>query len=109
MFFSPFMVPKGLTKKEVAICIKLRRFREIENNLLSMTSGSLAPCLTPIGLPRELYAPDLGEMTRERFISGITKYKSQVLGRIAHFQITIGDQFDKAIGVKAKDRSWWRR
>ena len=97
MFFSPTRVPVGLTNKEVAICIKLRRFRQIENKLLDTLRGQLAPLMFPIMLPRELMPlPPGKKMTRKLFAAGIKKYKQQVLDYIDHFKKVIAEQLDQA-------------
>ncbi len=98
MFFSPTRVPVGLTKKEVKICLSLRRFRQIERELQTILHGPAASLLRPINLPRELLPLPSGQkMTRKKFKAGIKAYKVQVLELIDLCKQVIADNIDARI------------
>jgi hypothetical protein len=99
MFFSPNRVPRGLTKKEVQLCISLRRSRQIEHKINQILLGDVLAAGRPIALPLEFSSPTAlaKRITRKEFAAGIVAYKAQVLALIDNFKAVMAKRLDERI------------
>jgi hypothetical protein len=83
MFFSPNRVPKGLTKKQVRLCINKYPLRKWHRVQTAKTPMQVTGHMLGRPLPDELRYNHLNKMTPARFEAGMKKFNADVISVLA--------------------------